>query len=91
MRALWKSAWLCDYPQTIDDNLYKAEFGPSNDGLMESFKETEEIYSANVFNTSTPSIRRLAGDNVALPEFCWSPDRSAIRAHPQPAHSGCGL
>ena len=29
--------------KAIDDNLYKSEFGPSNDGLMESFKETEEI------------------------------------------------
>src|SRR5260370_1859204 len=37
----------------IDDNLYKAEFGPSNDGLLEAFKETEEVYAANVINTAT--------------------------------------
>jgi hypothetical protein len=39
--------------KAIDDNLYKSEFGPSNDGLMESFKETEEMYAANLFNTGT--------------------------------------
>src|ERR1700692_3780314 len=36
--------------KAIDDNLYKAEFGPSNDGLMESFVQTEEIYGANILN-----------------------------------------
>src|SRR5882672_8919622 len=52
--------------KAIDDNLYKAEFGPSNDGLMESFKETEEIYAANVFNTSTTFNAQVGGDGVAL-------------------------
>jgi hypothetical protein len=52
--------------KAIDDNLYKSEFGPSNDGLMESFKETEEIYAANVFNTSTTFNTAIQGDGVAL-------------------------
>ncbi len=52
--------------KAIDDNLYKAEFGPSNDGLMESFKETEEIYAANVFNTGTTYNAAVGGDGVAL-------------------------
>src|SRR5882724_638606 len=52
--------------KAIDDNLYKSEFGPNNDGLMESFKETEEIYSANVFNTSTTFNAQVGGDGVAL-------------------------
>lgn len=52
--------------KAIDDNLYKSEFGPSNDGLMESFKETEEIYAANVFNTSTTYNQAVGGDGVAL-------------------------
>ena len=52
--------------KAIDDNLYKAEFGPSNDGLMESFKETEEIYAANVFNTATTFNAQVGGDGVAL-------------------------
>jgi hypothetical protein len=52
--------------KAIDDNLYKAEFGPSNDGLMESFKETEEIYAANLFNTGTTYDPKVGGDGVSL-------------------------
>jgi hypothetical protein len=52
--------------KAIDDNLYKAEFGPSNDGLMESFKETEELYAANLFNTGTTFNASVGGDGVAL-------------------------
>jgi hypothetical protein len=52
--------------KAIDDNLYKAEFGPSNDGLMESFKETEEIYAANVLNTATTFNVAVQGDGVSL-------------------------
>ena len=52
--------------KTIDDNLYKAEFGPSNDGLMASFLQTEEIYGANVFNTGTTFNASVGGDGVAL-------------------------
>lgn len=52
--------------KAIDDNLYKAEFGPSNDGLMASFQQTEEIYGANVFNTGTTYNAAVGGDGVAL-------------------------
>jgi len=52
--------------KVIDDNLYKSEFGPANDGLMESFKETEEIYAANVFNTGTTQPAGQGGDGSAL-------------------------
>lgn len=52
--------------KAIDDNLYKSQFGPSNDGLMESFKETEEIYCANVFNSGTTYNAQVGGDGVAL-------------------------
>ncbi len=52
--------------KAIDDNLYKSEFGPSNDGLMESFKETEEIYAANVLNSGTTYNAAVGGDGVAL-------------------------
>jgi hypothetical protein len=52
--------------KAIDDNLYKAEFGPSNDGLMMSFQQTEEIYGANVFNTGTTFNANVGGDGVAL-------------------------
>jgi hypothetical protein len=52
--------------KAIDDNLYKSEFGPSNDGLMESFKETEELYAAAIFNTGTTYNAAVGGDGVAL-------------------------
>lgn len=52
--------------KAIDDNLYKSEFGPSNDGLMESFKETEEIYAANVLNTASTYNAATGGDGVSL-------------------------
>lgn len=52
--------------KAIDDNLYKAEFGPSNDGLMASFQQTEEIYAANVLNTGTTFNAAVGGDGVAL-------------------------
>lgn len=52
--------------KAIDDNLYRAEFGPNNDGLMESFVQTEEIYGANIFNAGTTFNPSVGGDGVAL-------------------------
>lgn len=52
--------------KAIDDNLYRAEFGPSNDGLMEAFKETEEVFAANVFNSGTTFNTAVQGDGVSL-------------------------
>ncbi len=52
--------------KAIDDNLYKSEFGPSNDGLMASFAQTEEIYAANVLNSGTTYNQAVGGDGVAL-------------------------
>ncbi len=52
--------------KAIDDNLYKSEFGPSNDGLMESFVQTEEMYAADVFNSGTTFNASVGGDGVAL-------------------------
>src|ERR1700676_2971589 len=39
--------------KAIDDNLYKTQFHPANLGLTESFRQTQEIYGANVLNTAT--------------------------------------
>jgi hypothetical protein len=52
--------------KAIDDNLYKAQFKPTNLGLIESFHQTKEIYSANVFNTATTYNASVGGDGVAL-------------------------
>lgn len=72
--------------KAIDDNLYKAEFGPSNDGLMESFKETEEIYAANVFNSASTYNAAVGGDGVALLSTAHPIDapNAAIANQPSP-------
>jgi hypothetical protein len=70
--------------KAIDDNLYKSEFGPSNMGLMESFKETEELYAANVFNTGTTYNAATGGDGVALFSTAHPIDGSTIANQPSP-------
>ena len=68
----------------IDDNLYKAEWGPSNDGLMESFVQTEEIYGANVLNTATTFNPAVVGDNVSLINTAHPIDGNTIGNQPSP-------
>jgi len=70
--------------KAIDDNLYKSEFGPSNDGLMESFKETEELYAANVFNTGTTFNAAIGGDGQALFSTAHPIDTGTIANQPSP-------
>ena len=60
---------------TIDDNLYKSQFRPSNLGLQRSFSQTKEIYGAAVFNNSTTYDGTVGGDGVSL----------INTAHPLPA------
>ncbi len=60
---------------TIDDNLYKSQFRPSNLGLQRSFAQTKEIYGAAVFNNSTTYDTTVGGDGVSL----------INTAHPLPA------
>jgi len=52
--------------KAIDDNLYKAQFMPSNLGLMESFNQTKELYAANVLNTAGTYNAAIGGDGQAL-------------------------
>ena len=52
--------------KAIDDNLYKAQFKPSNLGLVESFHQTKELYAANVLNTATTYDSNAGGDGQAL-------------------------
>ncbi len=70
--------------KAIEDNLYKSEFGPSNDGLMESFKETEEIYAANVLNSGTTYNSATGGDGVALFSASHPIDGDTISNRPSP-------
>lgn len=52
--------------KAIDDNLYKTQFQPSNLGLLESFRQTKEIYGANIFNTANVYNANIQGDGKAL-------------------------
>lgn len=52
--------------RTIEDNLYKDQFDPSNLGLMESFAQTKEILGANVLNTGDTYDSLVGGDGVSL-------------------------
>src|SRR5262249_4840493 len=52
--------------KSIDDNLYKSQFHPSNLGLIESFQQTKEIYGANVLNTGNVYVTSIGGDGQAL-------------------------
>lgn len=52
--------------KAIDDNLYKAQFQPSNLGLLESFAQTKEIYGANILNTGNVFNSAINGDGQAL-------------------------
>lgn len=52
--------------KAIDDNLYKAQFNPSNLGLQRAFAQTKEIYGAGVLNTANVYNAAVSGDGVAL-------------------------
>lgn len=52
--------------KSIDDNLYKKQFRPSNLGLNDSFAQTKEILGANVFNNGNVYQTAIGGDGVPL-------------------------
>ena len=73
--------------KAIDDNLYKSEFGPNNDGLMEAFKETEEVYAANVLNNGNVFNAATQGDGVSLINTAHPIDGATIANQPSPDQS----
>src|SRR5215467_15302645 len=50
----------------IDDNLYKAQFNPTNLKLQEAFAQFKEIQGANILNLGTTYNSSIVGDGVAL-------------------------
>src|SRR5215472_16063888 len=70
--------------KSLDDNLYKAEFSPSNDGLTENFKETEEVFCANLFNLGTVYNPQVGGDLQALFSTNHPIDGATIANQPSP-------
>jgi len=73
--------------KSLDDNLYKAEFGPNNDGLMQAFKETEEVYGANVLNNGTVFNPATQGDLQPLFSTAHPIDGATIANQPSPDQS----
>jgi hypothetical protein len=52
--------------EAIDDNLYKAQFDPSNMGLADSFMQFKEILGANIFNNGNVYNPSIGGDGQPL-------------------------
>lgn len=52
--------------KAIDDNLYKAQFNPTNLKLQEAFAQYKEISGANILNTATTYNSAQVGDGQAL-------------------------
>jgi hypothetical protein len=52
--------------KAIDDNLYKAEFGPAIMGLNQAFDRTNEAFAADVLNSATTFNSSIQGDGVAF-------------------------
>jgi hypothetical protein len=52
--------------KAIDDNLYKAQFNPTNLKLQEAFAQFKEIQGANVLNLGTTYNSSIIGDGQPL-------------------------
>lgn len=52
--------------KAIDDNLYKAQFNPTNLKLQEAFAQFKEIQAANVLNLGTTFNAQQVGDGQAF-------------------------
>ncbi len=52
--------------KAIDDNLYKAQFNPTNLKLQEAFAQFKEIQGANILNSATTYVSQQVGDGQAL-------------------------
>ena len=68
--------------KSIDDNLYKTQFHPSNLGLIESFQQTKEIDGANLLNTATTYNAAIGGDGQALCSTAHPIDGSTVANTP---------
>ena len=66
----------------IDDNLYKAQFKPTNLGLQRSFKEFKESQAAALFNNGTTVDTELGGDGKAWFDTAHPVDGTTIANTP---------
>lgn len=68
--------------KAIDDNLYKAQFQPSNLGLQFSFVQYKEIQGASILNTGTTYNTATGGDGQALFSLAHPIDGNTIANMP---------
>lgn len=52
--------------EAVEDNLYKDKFGPTQMGLQLSFRQTEDIFGANVMNVAGTYQSSVGGDGVSM-------------------------
>src|SRR5215469_2742564 len=52
--------------KAIDDNLYKAQFNPTNLKLQEAFAQFKEIQASNILNNGQTYQTSIVGDGVSL-------------------------
>lgn len=48
--------------ESLDDNLYKDQFGPQSMGLARAFLQTKDIFCANLLNTAATYNPNIGGD-----------------------------
>lgn len=73
--------------KTIDDNLYKTEFGPSAMGLRNAFLRAEESFAADVLNMAATYSTAISGDGVALGSASHPVDGGLVSNIASPAAS----
>lgn len=73
--------------KAIDDNLYKAEFGPNAMGLRNAFLRAEELYASDVLNSAATYVTAVGGDGVALSSTVHPVDGATVSNTASPAAS----
>ena len=71
--------------KAIDDNLYKAEFGPAIMGLNQAFDRTNEAFAADVLNSAATYSTAISGDGVAFASASHPVDGSTFSNLASPA------
>lgn len=68
--------------ESVEDNHYKDKFGPTQMGLQLSFRQTEDIFAANVLNTAGTYNAAVGGDGVSMCNTAHPIDGSTYQNRP---------
>lgn len=71
--------------ESIEDNVYKDQFGPESMGLLESFLQTKEIVLHSVLNTAGTANPQAGGDGLSLLNTAHVIDNGTFANTPQVA------